>query len=332
MIAVDSFHMKAYYSDRTHSRGIGGAKIWRQMIEQLPYPYNKVNNKALNIAKGQKIDAYCIADAKYSEDGFPFAFYLNDEFYGLYTLKLKKNRKNYGMEKSNKNEIFLDCLGYDVSVGHSGKLDEPFDAGAWDLKNPKLSGYEEGGEITDAGVLANIERLFTFTNNITTMYNQHEDYIVLPHWLCWYIHCELIGDVDKNGNNLELATWDGTHWSILPYDMDVTAGVYGGGSIQVTKSGYVLNPTFYQNFRTVFETEIKTLYSALRKSGCIEINNLYRTYLGQIEAIPRDIYDKDTKKWPNGIWDNNEWPVIEQLYSYLNSRIEYLDSVWLLND
>lgn len=332
MISVDSYHLKAYYSDRTHSRGVGGAKVWRKMVEQLPYPYNKVNNKTLNIERGQKIDAYCIADAKYSEDGFPCAFYLNDEFHGLYTMKLKKNRKNYGMEKSNKSEIFLDCLGFDDAPGHSAKLDDPFDAGAWDLKNPKLKNYEEGGPITDATVLANIERLFNFTNNITTMYAQHEDYIVLPHWLAWFIHCELIGDVDKNGNNLELATWDATHWSILPYDMDLTVGCYGGGHIYTEYSGYVLTPTFYQNFRNCYEQEIKELYTKLRKNGCIEINNLYKTYLGQIEAIPRFIYEMDVKRWPNGIWEDNEWPVLEQIYSYLESRIEYLDNVWLIND
>lgn len=332
MIAVDSFHLKAYYIDKTHSHGIGGPRLWRHMISYLPYPYNKVNNKALNLNKGQKIDAYSISDAKYSEDGFPFAFYLNDKFYGLYTLKLKKNRKNYGMEKSNKNEIFLDSLGFDEAHGHSAKLDNPFDYGAWEVKNPKIKNYEAGGPITDATVLANIERLFTFTNNLATMYNQHADYIVLQHWLTWFIHCELTGDSDKNGNNLELLTWDATHWSILPYDMDSTAGVYAD-NIYPTMTGLILNPAFYQTFRTVFETEIKQLYTDLRNRGCIDLNTIYKIYLGQVEAIPREIYDADRELWPNGPFtDPDIWPVIEQLYSFFNSRIEYLDSIWLLGN
>jgi hypothetical protein len=164
------------------------------------------------------------------------------------------------------------------------------------------------------------------------MYDQHEDYIVLSHWLTWFIHCELIGDSDKDGNNLELATWDATHWSILPYDMDITIGCYGGGNIQTTHSGFILTPTFYQDFRTVYETEIKQLYTRLRESGCIEIDNLYKTYLGQVNSIPRFVYDMDRKKWPLSIYNNNEWPVIEQIYSYLESRIEYLDSQWLLGE
>ena len=91
MVAVDSFHLKGYYTDRTHARGIGGAAIWRDMVKFLDYPYSKVNNIPFDELYNSSTNAIFIADSKYSEDGFPCAMYLNGKFYGLYTIKLKKN-------------------------------------------------------------------------------------------------------------------------------------------------------------------------------------------------------------------------------------------------
>lgn len=330
MIAIDSFHLKAYFGDKTHSRGIGGINWWRSMIHALPTPYNKFNNKPLNMADNQKVDSWAIADAKYGEDGFPFAMYVNDEFFGLYTMKLKKNRKNYGMQKDKKSEIFIDCLGFEErGQEHSAKLDEPFDVASWDLKNPKLKNYETGGEISDANVLASIQRLWSFTTNLSTMYEQHADYIILPHWIVWLIFSELVCNTDTDGNNLELFTWDNEHWSIFPYDMDNTLGL-AARSIAATRTGFSINFSFWSTFKSVYETEIKQMYTTLRKAKVIDLDTAYQFYANQAAGVPREVFDADLKIWPS--WLNGNIAVIEQIYSFLNSRISYLDGEWLLND
>jgi hypothetical protein len=330
MPAADSFHLKAYYTDRTQSRGIAGPRLWRKMIESLPAPYNKFNNIPLDISDGQSIDAICHADAKYSEDGFPVSFYLNDAFYGLYTIKLKKSRGNYAMVKNIKTEIFLDCLGYDERPGHSAKLSDTFDYAAWELRNPKISGYDAGQPITDAAVLANINRLFGFTSDLANQYANWEDYIVLPHWICWVVFSELIGNTDVDGNNLELTTWDGTHWSLLPYDLDNCLGVGGSSTIYTQQTGYLLPSSFYSTFKSVYETEIKQLYTQWRNSGLIETGNIFKIYTDQVNNIPRGVYEKERQLWPATLWTNG-YPILEQIYTYLKSRIDYLDSVWLLS-
>lgn len=332
MVAADSFHLKAYATDMTHTRGVSAANVWRQMVASLPWPQNLVNNRSLNLATNQKKNALFWADAKYAEDGFPCGVYLNGEFFGLYTLKLKKSKPNYALDDSNKANIFLDS----ASSNYTAYLSQAFDPVDWDLKSPKISGYEENGQITDADVLANIERLWTFTRNLGTMYEQHEDYIVLNHWLCWYILCELITHRDTSGNNYELLTWDGTHWSILPYDMDITVGLnaWSNYTIETSVTGFVVgtkpgtgDTTFWSNFRTRYANELSQLYTTLRKSGILSIENLTKVYMSQAEEIPRDVYKADLDKWGT-IWTNG-MPTIQQTVSVLESRLEYLDQQWL---
>lgn len=317
MISIDGYHLKGNMTDRSQARTVGCAAIWREMIRRLDYPYFLVNNLPQQTPENYKADSLYISDAKYSEDGFPFALYVNDEFHGLYTCKLKKNRKNYAMEKSVKTEIFLDSITY------TAYLDEVFNHEDWEVKNPKLSGYEEGGEITDAGVLASIERLFSFTTDITTQKENYADYITLPHWLAYVIFCELVDHWDVNGNNTELCSWDGVHWSILPYDMDNTL-------LDLT-SGFKMQGTFFATFRNLFEDELKDMYTMFRKSGMFDVSYLYQFFVNQVDSIPREIYDADYKKWG---MENTEDRYLNILFlsKALKARIDYLDSVWLIQN
>lgn len=135
MVAVDSFNLKAYYSDRTHSRDVGGCKLWRDMINTLPYPLSKVNNKPTELSTTVKKDNQYIADANYFPNGFPIALYINGFFQGLFTFHHKKTRQNYALDNSNLGHIFLDSATY------TARLNEAFDHTDWKIKSPKMSGY-----------------------------------------------------------------------------------------------------------------------------------------------------------------------------------------------
>lgn len=333
MIAADSFHLKGYATDMTHSRGVSACNVWRSMVGALPWPENLVNNRALSLLATQKKNAIYWADAKYAEDGFPCGVYLNNEFYGLYTLKLKKSKPNYALDDSSKLNIFLDS----ASSSYTAYLSQAFDYTDWELKSPKITGYVENGPISDTDVLASINRIFSFTNDLQNKYSQHADYLVLNHWLCWYILCELITHRDTSGNNYELLTWDGLHWSILPYDMDITVGLnaWANYTIETSVTGWTVgtkpsngDTAFWNNFRTLYATELRQLYTKFREAGIINIGNLSKLYIEQVAAIPRDVYAADLKKWGT-IWTNGI-PTIQQTLTVLESRIEFLDSQWLI--
>lgn len=326
MISVDGFHYKAYQTDIMHCRDVGGENLWRAMVKSLDYPHSKVNNKILDMSS-KVVAQNCYADAKYGVDGFPTAMYLNDEFWGIYTLRLKKTRDNYALEKSDKSHIYLD------NVTTTAFLSEPFDPTDWELRNPKLKGYEAGGEISDADVLTSINRVFDWLNHIETRYADHADYIDLPLWLTYVILIDLIGHRDSNGNNVNLLTWDATHWVAVPYDLDLTLGLnprYDGVEeayvVESSVTGWI-SASIWAKFRTIFATEIKQLYAKMRNDGTLSVQSIIDHYTSQCNGIPRWAYDADLAKWGT-LWKVG-YPSVGQITSYIESRIAFLDSQWL---
>ena len=318
MVAVDSFHLRAYYSDRTHSRDVGGCKLWRDMINTLPYPLSKINNKPTELSTTVKKDNQYIADANYFPNGFPVAIYINGLFQGLFTFRHKKTRQNYALDNSNLGHIFLDSATY------TARLNETFDYTDWEIKSPKMSGYEDMGPVPNPTVLANINRLFDFTRNLAAQKANHADFIVLKHWIHFLIFSEFSGNWDIDGNNVNLMTWNGTQWTILPYDLDQSFGLRAT-TISTTQTGFVVNVAFWNTFKTVFATEIKEEYTRLRASF-LHTNNLTKYFINQTKSIPRDIYKADFDKW--GLFYTNGEPQLEHIFSYIDSRLNYLDTQW----
>ena len=335
MPAVDSYHLKAFATDMTHARNVGNINVWRMIVKNLGYPYCIVNNKPYNISADQDVNDIRYSDARYGEDGFPCAVYVDGAFWGLYTLKLKKTRDNYAMSKKNNSEIFLD------SVSTSAFLHEPFNYADWEVKNPKMSGYEiiehddrdEGVPIPVESVRLACERLFQFTSSISeATKSSAEDYIVLKNWLAYYIFCEVIGHIDADGNNTELYTWDGVHWTILPYDTDLTLGFSTSNNKLTILSEYKefafhMTNSFWIKLRTIFASELKQMYTEFRKTF-LNAQNMNAIYEDQVSCIPREVYEKDFEKWGT-VWSNGI-PTMQQIAVYVNNRLNWLDEQWLI--
>lgn len=325
MVAVDSYHMKAYATDRTHSRDVASGRWWADMVRQLEWPYNKINNKVYTPqVTGREAELYT-NDAQYYTDGIPMQAMLNGTFLGLYTMRLKKRRENYALNNRNEAHYFID------SATMGAYLRNAFNPANWDLKSPRVVGYEEAGPINDPVVLANINRLFDFTSQLSSRFAEHENFIVLPHWVAWLIHCEVVGQYDINGNNYNIMSWDATRWSIVPYDMDLTLGLDAWVSpniVRATQNGFITQGAdIWNTFRSVYATQIREIYTYLRRSGFLTTANIVKYYYGQNKNIPPSVYVQDAARWPL-IWNNAE-PTMEQLNIYLNSRITYLDTQWL---
>ena len=273
------------------------------------------------------MDAEFTADAKYYPHGFPVEVYLNGNFYGLHTLRLKKSRQNYALDNSNINHIFLDSGTY------TAFLKEPFDATDWEIKSPKMKGYKDLGIIPPAfanTVGASCTRLFEFTRTLSTSYPNHADYIVLPHWVLYYLMCELTGDWDHSGNNYNIITWNNQQWSIFPYDLDWTLNWFtnGFGNTQAT---YILSSDIWTTFRTVFTPEIKSLWTKYRKNGDITVEKVAKHYRNAVGNVPREVYKADKDKWGSFYtFENVNYPDLEQVYRWFEARIAFLDSKYLI--
>lgn len=325
MIATDSFQLKAYATDTLHCRDLGGYALWHDMIEHLDYPYNKFNNIPLTLEQEYNKDAINIEDAFYAPKGFNCACYLNEDFLGLYTLKLKKTRQNYAMFKNNKKQIFLDTYNY------KGYFNKGFSADGWEVKNPKIKGYEAGGEISDTEVLSSITRFFDFTKDFGTQKANVDEFMVLPHWLVFIIFEEILHSKDINGNNYNVLTWDGLHWSIIPWDIDITLGLDAWNFLVKTDDAYFQGSVFIgdilKDMRTEYESQIKELYTKWRNEGFLSVLNISKYFKRQIVSVPRYVYEKDFQKWGT-IWTNGN-PSYEQLVDAISRRLKWLDTQWL---
>ena len=325
MIATDSFQLKAYATDTLHCRDLGGYALWHDMIEHLDYPYNKFNNIPLTLEQEYNKDAINIEDAFYAPKGFNCACYINEEFLGLYTLKLKKSRQNYAMFKNNKKQIFLDTYNY------KGYFNKGFSADGWEVKNPKIKGYEAGGEISDTEVLNSITRFFDFTKDFNTQKANVDEFMVLPHWLVFIIFEEILHSKDINGNNYNVLTWDGLHWSIIPWDIDITLGLDAWNHLIKTDDAYFQGSVFIgdilKDMRAEYESQVKELYTKWRNEGFLSVLNISKYFKKQIISVPRYVYEKDYQKWGT-IWTNGN-PSYEQLVDAIFRRLKWLDTQWL---
>ena len=142
-VAQDSFHLKANYIDAfrggrnivsyrlqteiNDSRGWGNARPWRKL--------NK-GNVTIYGSNGD-INADLNNNAFGHPDGFPVKLYVNGEFYGLYTLNMKKHRDNMVMDKSTATNIQLDGDGWATFFKGANFIDWK----KFDIRNPKYLVY-----------------------------------------------------------------------------------------------------------------------------------------------------------------------------------------------
>ena len=326
LIASDSLHLKAYQTDRTHTRDLGMGRAWREIINSNGYPVSEVNNKPYSITSSEANELF-ISDAKYRPEGFPVEIYLNDAFHGLYTLRLKKTRENYALDNKNLNHIFLDNIDYNAT------LIAGFNPAKWELKSPKMTRYVEGGTIPTVSVNDSVQRFFNwmkdFKNNTGTARADYGNYIVLENWIDYLIFIEVFDHRDSNGNNINLITWNNTHWVWCPYDMDNSIGLNpfnNAWTIDSSRNGFC-SADFFVSFRSYFLPQIKLRYAELKANKILTVQNLGK-YFDDIEAfIPRDVANADKNKWVNKF--TNGYPTIQQIKLFLKNRLEWLDTQWL---
>lgn len=126
--AQDGYHLKAYYSDFWKIRSIGSyhhqMDITAARDEWNKYPWDRYKFLASQQTSGRTgtavnggigaLEEDMRTGAMGHPDGFPVMLYINNMPYGLYTWNLKKNRKNYMIEKNDStgNEILFGDMLY----------------------------------------------------------------------------------------------------------------------------------------------------------------------------------------------------------------------------
>lgn len=111
-VAQDGFHLKAFYKDSLKSIQPICYEIGEQITSFLNVRSNRFHISSDNVLIGGTGDMdNDVSQAKCMPSQFPCEVYLNGEYYGLFIWSLKKNRKNYSMNKKDYTSILIDNVG-----------------------------------------------------------------------------------------------------------------------------------------------------------------------------------------------------------------------------
>lgn len=324
LVHHDAWVFKSNWIDATHVRNIGSNRLWESMVQTRDtYPLREVDYSYIGKAQADSFDTKAIGHV----DGFPAELYVNGAFYGMGCFNIGKKRVNYNMSKSNKAQIQLAADDH-VSL-------KSFNPAGWELRNPSLSGYEEGGPIEDATVMASINRLWTFNNstavnfraNFTQFYNLINviDYNILFH--------VLLG-TDIIDKNFILSTWDGNIWHFMPYDLDTTFGLFWNGSTdyptnQNTYTGdFVQSGTkqFWDMFEAQFMTERQERYRFLRENNILTVNNVFKITKELERTFGQPLYKQEQVRWPD--IPSKNFATYPHLINWFKGRLTYTDTLF----
>lgn len=300
--SVSSLVLKSFNTEKTNLRETVCMSMWRDMRYSSQYPSNQLIDIESVIAQSGT-DQY-IGNPIASTDGFPVNLLVGDLFYGVYTLRSRAKRNDYALKKSNNNHIQM-AMDWWLKRAWSSWLN--FDLSAWEVVNPSLKKYTAGDSTLPSqykDVEANIRRFFSWIADCNlgkvNMKSTYKSYIKdLNNWLDFNIFCELTGNWDAGGNNNSIATWDGTHWYVFPYDLDGTLG-YGVNDTIYDANTIFSNVELYALIHKNFNSEINQRYAYLRSNGVNTLGSWFNRLKEYDSYISSDAHSKDSAYWGVG--------------------------------
>ena len=285
----NKYCLKANWIDKTHSRNIVTANIVADVQKKYNLFTDSPNYGAI--------------------DGFPVELYLNDEFWGLYTLNIPKKDWMFAMDESNPNHLVFSANSWSVATQFrtSGDIND------WEV--------EVG--LRDEESLEKLMHVIEFVDNSTDeeFRNNLEDYFNLDSLLNYYVMMQFGNLTDNGGKNALLVTYDGKLWYASLYDLDTSWGVNWTGS-ELLDPNLMINlekNQLWSKLIRCFPNELADRYFELRNDIFTKdyVMNKFYTF---INSIPNEVYQKEKQKWLNIPGFDTE-----QISDFLDKRISVVD-------
>lgn len=315
-------------TDLAQVRDAVGAEIWRKLRRDRPFGENFIVPSSLFYNRAEPTNA----KSQCSTFGFPVEAYVGDTFIGVYTIRNKIKRGNWAMKKKEKKHILIQ-----PDWQFNGLLNW-FDARLkyFEVRTPEVIGYVPGddalpvGNDTLAGYLSNFltwsKGVVSGTIDFKSTYAAH---INLDSFIDYILQIEVIGNRDSVTNNFVAGTWDGTIWSVFPYDMDSVLGLGWMGEPET--SPYFTLPNLlaagsstlfyviYQNYKDLIDKR----YLEVRKNNTISPNGV----MGMVQELNQRIstysYTKDFKMFDIVPKSYQEMP---QTLGWIYKRLRFTDA------
>ncbi len=340
-IASDSWHIKGFQKDVSMVRDNLTSALWHKIRKNNVFPHSLIADIPNDISSTASDKVYFEEDARFFADGFPIVLNNNSGFQGLYVFRLKKSRENYKLDNSIKSHIFLE-FDYMIDIANGIRLLDwkTFDYKQFELKSPKITGYEIGQPISDTSVMATINNFWSWTNAIynNTSTTNLEQYANIPSFIDYLIACEVADHWDGFSNNILLIAHNGKIGAYI-YDTDHTWGIQNGATwvAKSTKEAFILDQdgrkspedkTFWKNFRTKYDAQIKARYTDLRNKGIISIQTIDEIATNFIRVYGYEHFKKEFDKWGYGFTSSVGKASLRRILEHANASITFLDTKW----
>ena len=301
------FCLKANYIDHSHARNICAAKLWNQIVT------SRANYTLLP-------ELLRTSPCNGAIDGFPIKVYYNNNYEGVYTWNIPKDKWMFNMD--------------DTLDNHCVLCGEEYNSGCFLSANARLW----SDEIHDTMPASIVTSFNAFQNFVISSSDDEfkanlENYVYVDSLIDYYIFQYVICGLDSMGKNQLFATYDGTKWIATSYDMDSTFGIYWNGQKFVAPT-YRMQDDYesvkngaanklYVRLEKLFVNEIKARYSQLR-ADILSYNNIVNTFEPFMDTIGNDLYAEDLTIYsgiPSGSTNN-----IQQIRNYYRDRVTYVDA------
>ena len=309
----NKYILKANAIDPSQARNLVCADLWADMVaarETVPERLQGLSNYG-------------------AVDGFPVALYLEDAFFGLYTMNLHKDDDLFGMEEGKKDAIVI--VNQDSSDAAKFRAGATFeDDSDWELE---FCGTEDG-----AWALEKLNALIAFVreSDDETFRAGLGDYMDVDAAVDYLLALYALGLTDNGTKDLMLVCFDDGVWIPSLYDMEDGFGLNADGlgydtsdafcpseqnGVWTSATGSLLWDRLVQNYWP----ELQARYLTLRKT-VLQDASVHQAMGDFIASIPNMYYEADARLYPDLPRPDGDFA--EQMKQDFSRRTALLDRIF----
>lgn len=309
--ARKKYTLKGNFNDSSQARNVVSARIWAGMrksrlkdnLENIGIGNDILTDNSGNEILGILDKQLALGKGYGTIDGYPIGLVINGKYHGIYNLNIPKDGWMANMNKGKREVI--------ISADYSATNAEYFQALATMSSNNSAGladfsiEYISGSD--DSWVLGSLNQMIGAVLEHHETDDEYvkaiEPYLDIDSAIDYYIMNVITGDLDANGKNYLLETWDGKKWYFASYDRDSTFGnVYWQGNVldAEDKNGFAWYANSHRMFNIIYNHMRDRFIQRWKylRSGVLSDANLFKMFGDFIGRIPRIAFDEENYLWP----------------------------------